>query len=201
MFFSGDRPNYMNYGGIGYVIGHEITHGFDDQGRLYDKTGNLRGWWRPETSAEYTDRARCVLRQYGDFAVAEAGRGDGGGGGGGGPARVDGLHTLGENIADNGGVMLAYRAYRRWTAGRRAPEPRLPGLHRYTPRQMFWIGAANVWCSVYRPEALRHCLLTGHHSPGRYRVVGSFQNQPDFAADFRCPAGSYMNPARKCKVW
>lgn len=198
MFFSGDRPNYMNYGGIGYVIGHEITHGFDDQGRFYDKAGNVRAWWRPETSGKYAERARCMLRQYGGFTAA-------------GGVRVNGLHTIGENIADNGGVMLAYRAYRRWSesegggggggGGGSSPEPRLPGLYEYTPRQMFWIGAANIWCSVYRPEALRHCVLTGHHSPGRYRVIGSFQNQQDFAADFRCPAGSYMNPVEKCKVW
>jgi len=194
MFFSGDRPHYMNYGGIGYVIGHEITHGFDDHGRLYDKTGNLRAWWRRETGDKYTERAHCMLRQYGNFTVrARPGCAAGG--------RVDGLHTMGENIADNGGVMLAYGAYRRWSAARREPEPRLPGLDEYTPGQMFWISAANVWCSVYRPETLRHCLLTGHHSPGRYRVIGSFQNQREFADDFRCPAGSYMNPVHKCKVW
>lgn len=187
MFFSADRPNYMNYGGIGYVIGHEITHGFDDQGRMYDKRGNMRNWWRRETSEKFTERALCMVRQYNGFEVAGW--------------HVNGLHTLDENIADNGGVMLAYHAYRRWSAAHGDPEPRLPGLDRYTPRQMFWISAANVWCSVYRPEMLRQFLLTGQHSPGRYRVIGSFQNQRDFAADFQCPAGSYMNPAKKCKVW
>lgn len=192
MFFSGDRPNYMNYGGIGYVIGHEITHGFDDQGRLYDKTGNLRTWWDQDTSSKYKDRANCMFQQYNNFTLDEAT-----------DMRVNGLHTMGENIADNGGVMLAYNAYRRWSKiqNQNTPEPCLPGLFEYTPRQMFWISSANIWCSVYRPEMLRHCLLTGHHSPGRYRVIGSFQNQQDFADDFHCPAGSYMNPVNKCKVW
>ncbi|XP_050444049.1 neprilysin-2-like [Adelges cooleyi] len=188
MFFSADRPNYMNYGGIGYVIGHEITHGFDDQGRLFDKKGNLRTWWNTETSNKFMDRALCVLQQYNNFTADEAAG-----------LRVNGLHTLGENIADNGGVMLAYNAYRRYSVHKK--EPRLPGLDEFSPRQMFWISAANIWCSVYRPEALKHSVLTGHHSPGQFRVIGSFQNQQDFANDFSCPQGSYMNPVKKCKVW
>lgn len=190
MFFSGDRPAYMNYGGAGYVIGHEMTHAFDNQGRLYDRAGNLRDWWRPETSGRFAERARCMVRQYGGFGAADG-------------VRVNGLNTLGENIADNGGVALAYSAYRRAVGGPRGHrrEPRLPGLHEYTGRQMFWINAANVWCSVYRAETLRHAALTGRHSPGRYRVIGAFQNQRHFAADFRCPVGSFMNPADKCRVW
>lgn len=182
----------MNYGGIGYVIGHEITHGFDDQGRLFDKTGNRRNWWHRETSDKYKQRAMCMVLQYNNYTVPEA-AGNG--------VRMDGMQTLSENIADNGGIMLAYSAYRRWSATRDGPEPRLPGLYEYTARQMFWIGAANIWCSVYRPEKLRHCLLTGHHSPGRFRVIGSFQNQPEFSRDFQCPVGSFMNPVDKCKVW
>ncbi|VVC41913.1 Peptidase M13, C-terminal domain,Peptidase M13,Metallopeptidase, catalytic domain [Cinara cedri] len=188
MFFSADRPNYMNFGSIGYVIGHEITHGFDDKGRMYDKTGSMRNWWRRETSKRFTERALCMVRQYNGFEMAGQ--------------NVNGMQTLDENIADNGGVMLAYRAYSRWSAAcAGGPEPRLPGLDRYTPRQMFWISSANVWCSVYRPEAIRKFLQTNQHSPGRFRVIGSFQNQREFAEDFRCPVGSYMNPAKKCKVW
>lgn len=190
MFFSNDRPHYMNYGGIGYVIGHEITHGFDDQGRLYDKSGNLRDWWHRETSAKFTERAQCVLNQYNNF-VADEETG----------LHVKGRNTMCENIADNGGVMLAYNAYTRWAINQGSPEPRLPGLQNYTPKQMFWISSANIWCSVYRTKTLRHNVLTGQHSPGRYRVIGSFQNQQHFANDFQCPPGSYMNPVKKCKVW
>ncbi|XP_050530348.1 neprilysin-2-like [Daktulosphaira vitifoliae] len=188
MFFSADRPNYMNYGGIGYVIGHEITHGFDHQGRLFDKKGNLREWWHPETSDKYMVRTECMIRQYSNYIADKEAR-----------LRIDGLHTIGENIADNGGVMLAYNAYGRWLANK--TEPRLPGLYEYSGRQMFWINAANIWCSVYRPETLKHIVLTGVHPPGQYRVIGTFQNQPEFANDFKCPLGSYMNPKKKCKVW
>ncbi|XP_050528003.1 neprilysin-2-like [Daktulosphaira vitifoliae] len=188
MFFSPDRPNYLNYGGIGYVIGHEITHGFDDQGRLYDKTGNLRDWWLPETVEKFHERTNCMIRQYSNYTVDKAAG-----------LRIDGRHTIGENIADNGGVMSAYNAYRRWSADK--IEPRLPGLFEYSPQQMFWINAANIWCSVYRPETLRHVVLTGLHAPGKFRVIGTLQNQPEFASDFNCSLGSYMHPQKKCKVW
>jgi len=110
------------------------------------------------------------------------------------------VNTQGENIADNGGIKEAYRAYDSWVR-RHGEEPRLPGLQSYTPHQMFWISAANTWCSKYRDKALEKRIKTGAHSPGLFRVKGPFSNSREFAADFKCPAGSNMNPASKCEVW
>lgn len=112
---------------------------------------------------------------------------------------MNGINTQGENIADNGGIKEAYLAYNTWIK-RNFGEPQLPGLP-YTPQQMFWISAANTWCSVYRPEALKLRVLTGYHSPGAYRVQGPFSNIDYFAKDFNCPIGTKMNPIKKCKVW
>lgn len=188
-FFSNDRPRYMNYGAIGFVIGHEITHGFDDQGRQFDKNGNLVDWWEdPKTKDRYLEKAKCIIDQYGNYTAAEVG------------LKLNGVNTQGENIADNGGIKEAYYAYLTW-AKKNAPESRLPGLQDYSPQQMFWISAANVWCSKYRPESLKLRITTGFHSPGRFRVIGPFSNQEEFARDFKCPLGSKMNPTKKCKVW
>ncbi|XP_050430233.1 neprilysin-2 isoform X2 [Adelges cooleyi] len=187
-FFSSDRPRYMNYGAIGFVIGHEITHGFDDQGRQFDKEGNLVDWWAEETKKRYLEKASCIIKQYGNYTAEEVG------------LKLNGINTQGENIADNGGVKEAYYAYNVWTK-RHGIEPRLPGLQDYTPQQMFWISAANVWCSKYRPETLKNRITTGFHSPGRFRIIGPFSNLEDFAHDFKCPLGTKMNPVNKCQVW
>ncbi|XP_063988790.1 neprilysin-2 isoform X2 [Diachasmimorpha longicaudata] len=186
-FFSNDRPRYMNYGAIGFVIGHEITHGFDDQGRQFDKEGNLVDWWAPSTKEKYLAKAQCIIDQYGNYSVEEVG------------LNLNGINTQGENIADNGGIKEAYLAYNDWSA-RNGEEPMLPGLP-YSPRQMFWISAANTWCSVYRPEALKLRITTGFHSPGEFRILGPLSNMPEFSEDFKCPVGSKMNPENKCAVW
>lgn len=112
---------------------------------------------------------------------------------------MNGINTQGENIADNGGIKEAYLAYNNWVK-RNGEEAKLPGL-KYTPRQMFWISAANTWCSKYRPESLKLRILTGYHSPGQFRVQGPLSNSDDFSKDFGCPAGSSMNPEKKCRVW
>jgi predicted metalloendopeptidase len=186
-FFSADRPRYMNYGAIGFVIGHEITHGFDDQGRQFDENGNLFEWWAPDTKTKYLERARCVIEQYGNFTDLLTG------------LKLNGINTQGENIADNGGIKESYLAYQNW-AEKDGPEPRLPGLD-YSPQQMFWISAAQTWCSVYRPEALKMRITTGVHSPAQFRVLGPLSNMPHFAKDFNCPENSPMNPMDKCEVW
>ncbi|XP_065215808.1 neprilysin-2 isoform X2 [Planococcus citri] len=187
-FFSNDRPKYLNYGAIGFVIGHEITHGFDDQGRQFDKNGNLVDWWDPNTKERYLEKAKCIIDQYGNYTAEEVN------------LKLNGVNTQGENIADNGGVKEAYLAYIAWSK-KNGVEPKLPGLQDYSPQQMFWISAANVWCSKYRPESLKLRITTGFHSPGRFRVIGPLSNQEEFARDFRCPSGSKMNPTKKCKVW
>ncbi|KAI5630566.1 VLP3p-2, transcript variant X2 [Venturia canescens] len=186
-FFDNDRPKYMNYGAIGFVIGHEITHGFDDQGRQFDKNGNLVDWWESSTKENYLERASCIVNQYANYTVEEVG------------LKLNGINTQGENIADNGGIKEAYLAYNSW-AERNGQEAKLPGIDR-TPQQMFWISAANTWCSAYRPEALKLRITTGFHSPGEFRILGPLSNMPEFAKDFNCPLGSKMHPKTKCSVW
>jgi len=190
IFFSSDRPKYMNYGAIGWVIGHEITHGFDDQGRQFDEEGNLVDWWHPETKKRYLKKAQCIISQYGNYTIKALDN-----------MQLNGINTQGENIADNGGIKEAYRAYNSWVS-RHGAEPRLPGVN-YTPRQLFWVSAANVWCAKYRPKALKLRVLTGVHSPDQFRVQGPFSNMEDFSRDFNCPVGSNMNPPKenKCQVW
>ncbi|XP_076162839.1 M13 family metallopeptidase neprilysin 2 isoform X1 [Ptiloglossa arizonensis] len=186
-FFNNDRPKYMNYGAIGFVIGHEITHGFDDQGRQFDEKGNLVDWWAPQTKEKYLERAECIIHQYGNYTVDDVN------------LNLNGINTQGENIADNGGIKEAYLAYKEWVR-RNNQEPRLPGLS-YSPEQLFWISAANTWCSKYRPEAMKLRITTGFHSPGKFRVLGPLSNMEEFAKDFNCPLGSKMNPEKKCAVW
>ncbi|XP_077532117.1 M13 family metallopeptidase neprilysin 2 isoform X2 [Haemaphysalis longicornis] len=186
-FFSKDRPNYMNYGAIGFVIGHEITHGFDDRGRQFDKEGNNVNWWEHETDLRFRERAQCIVDQYGNYTVAK------------GTMKVNGVNTQGENIADNGGIKEAFKAYQRWVKENGA-EAALPGL-RYTPQQLFWISAANVWCGKYRPEAMKLRIMSGSHSPPSYRVIGPMSNTPEFAQEFNCAPGTPMNPVKKCSVW
>ncbi|XP_045509587.1 neprilysin-2 [Colias croceus] len=187
-FFSAKRPAYMNYGAIGFVIGHEITHGFDDQGRQFDKNGNLVDWWQEMTKQKYLEKAKCIIDQYSNYTVKEVGM------------NLNGVNTQGENIADNGGIKEAYYAYAAWMR-RHGDEPRLPGLEKYSPRQMFWLSAANTWCSVYRNESIKMRITTGFHAPGRFRVQGPMSNMDEFAVDFKCPPHAPMNPAAKCKVW
>lgn len=187
-FFSAKRPAYMNYGAIGFVIGHEITHGFDDQGRQFDKSGNLVDWWQEMTKQKYLEKAKCIIDQYSNYTVKEVG------------LNLNGVNTQGENIADNGGIKEAYYAYEAWTR-RHGEEPRLPGLEKFSPKQLFWLSAANTWCSVYRNEAIKLRITTGFHAPGRFRVVGPMSNMEEFSKDFNCPSGTHMNPVKKCKVW
>ncbi|KAH8248359.1 hypothetical protein KR032_002006, partial [Drosophila birchii] len=186
-FFNAQRPKYMNFGAIGYVIGHEITHGFDDQGRQFDVKGNLRDWWQPDTQKAYLAKAKCIIEQYGNYTEKATG------------LNLNGINTQGENIADNGGVKESYIAYRRW-AQKHGPEKKLPGLD-YTPEQMFWVAAGQTWCAKYRKESLKMRITTGVHSPSEFRVLGSLSNMKDFAKDFQCPDGSLMNPVQKCEVW
>ncbi|XP_022336813.2 neprilysin-like [Crassostrea virginica] len=188
-FFSRTQTKSMNYGGIGVVIGHEITHGFDDRGRQYDKDGNLKQWWTDAVIQKFKNQTQCLVNQYGDFSVPEA---DG--------MKMNGINTLGENIADNGGLKESFRAYRRWVESRGREEAQLPGVQ-YTHDQIFFINFAQVWCGNMRKEDAINRIRTGVHSPGRFRVIGTLQNSADFSRAFNCPATSYMNPPTKCSVW
>ncbi|CAI6356529.1 unnamed protein product [Macrosiphum euphorbiae] len=186
--FSNDRPQYMNYGGIGFLIGHEIIHGFDNIYRHYDMNGTKVDWWAEETNKRFFEKEKCFINQYGNYTVPEV------------DLKVNGTQTLSENISDNGGFNIAYNAYRDFEK-RHGFEPRLPGLLEYTPRQMFWLSNANVWCEKNQMDVDIFRIKYGEHSLSRFRINGPFSNMKDFSDDFRCPLGSNMNPAKKCQLW
>ncbi|XP_048750053.2 neprilysin-1-like [Ostrea edulis] len=183
-------PQYLNYGGIGYVIGHEITHGFDDRGRQYDGDGILKQWWSNTSVKNFKERADCISKQYSSYTVEDANK------------KLNGEQTLGENIADNGGVKESWLAYEKWLQKTRngKPEPFLPGLD-YTPEQLFFLNAAHSWCGLVRPEEAARRILVEIHSDYKSRVNGPLQNNKQFSKAFNCVSGSYMNPKHKCVVW
>ncbi|XP_018009276.1 neprilysin-2 [Hyalella azteca] len=186
-FFNAERPKYLNFGSIGFVIGHEITHGFDDVGRQFDYKGDLKEWWEPETKAKFIEKSKCIIHQYGNYTAPEVG------------LKLNGVNTQGENIADNGGIKEAYYAYNQYVSDHGEENP-LPALG-LTAKQLFWLSAANVWCGKYRPESLKFLILTGAHSPVRFRVNGELSNSPEFSRDWNCKLNSKMNPSQKCSVW
>jgi putative endopeptidase len=182
-FYRAGRDGAVNYGGAGAVIGHELTHGFDDQGRKYDGEGNLRDWWTAADGRAYEERSACVADQYSGYTVA-------------GDTKINGRLTLGENTADNGGIRLALMAY---LAG---PGAKLKDkVDGFTPEQRVFLGWAQVWCENARPETERLNAATNPHAAGRYRVNGPLSNMPEFAKAFSCKAGQPMVRATACRVW
>ncbi|XP_061162969.1 neprilysin-like isoform X2 [Saccostrea echinata] len=188
-YYHKDYPRSLNYGGIGTLIGHEITHGFDDRGRQFNKDGELHEWWSQKSVDKFKDLTTCFIDQYGNFSYPEAGG-----------MNVNGIITLGENIADNGGVLQSYRGYRNFISNRGSEEDPLPGLN-MTHDQLFFINFAQIRCTLATKENSINHLMTGPHSPSRFRVTGTLQNLPEFSAAFHCPKGSYMNPSHKCRIW
>ncbi|XP_060606272.1 neprilysin-1-like [Ruditapes philippinarum] len=190
-YYSYDQPEYLNYGGIGSVIGHEITHGFDDRGRHFDKNGQLVDWWTTYDETEFNKRKQCLVDQYNNFTVSGT---DG--------MKINGELTAGENIADNGGSKESFKAYRNWVKRSRQgiEEQKLPGLD-YTPNQLFFLNEAQVWCGDMKNEEKIKQIHTDPHSYFMFRVVGPLQNSVEFSKAWNCPIGSYMNPPDKCSVW
>ncbi|KAJ3654443.1 hypothetical protein Zmor_013632 [Zophobas morio] len=187
VFFDDRKPKYMNYGAIGHIIGHEITHGFDDEGRQFDKDGNLVNWWQQKTKEAFDAKAQCIIDQYGNITVPEVN------------LNLNGINTQGENIADNAGIKLAYLAYKAWSK-KHGPEQVLPGLP-YTPEQMFWIAVANIWCKVEATQWLQLVVVYDKHAPHQHRVNVPLMNSEYFIKDFKCNENSKMNPKHKCHVW
>uniref|UniRef100_A0A8C0BB36 Neprilysin n=1 Tax=Buteo japonicus TaxID=224669 RepID=A0A8C0BB36_9AVES len=187
-FFSASQPKSLNYGGIGMVIGHEITHGFDDNGRNFNEDGDLVDWWTEESARSFKELSQCMVYQYGNFSWDLAGG-----------QHLSGINTLGENIADNGGVRQAYKAYENFVK-KHGKEKLLPGLE-MNHKQLFFLNFAQVWCGTYRPEYAVNSIKTDVHSPGKFRVIGSLQNSPEFSEAFSCTKTNYMDPAKKCRVW
>jgi len=182
-FYDNAMDDAVNFGGIGVVIGHELTHGFDDQGRQFDGQGNLRDWWTPEDAKEFGKRAACIADEYSKFEVAPG-------------AMVNGQLTLGENTADNGGVRIALMALLN-TIGR-ADTAEIDG---FTPEQRLFLAFGQVWCVNEREEALRLQVKTNPHAPGKERVNGVVQNMPEFEKAFSCHDGQPMVSANACRVW
>jgi putative endopeptidase len=186
-FFNRAAPEPVNYGAIGMVVGHELTHGFDDQGRKFDAQGNLTDWWTPGVSSEFDRRAQCVADQYGEYESLPG-------------VRLNGKLTLGENIADLGGLKLAHAAMQAAREKSGGPGPSVAG---FTPEQQFFLGYAQAWCSKYRDEELRRRAVIDPHSPAKQRVNGPLSNLPSFASAFQCAEGRPMvRPAgKRCEVW
>uniref|UniRef100_A0A8C6K8V9 Neprilysin n=1 Tax=Nothobranchius furzeri TaxID=105023 RepID=A0A8C6K8V9_NOTFU len=187
-FFSKGQANSLNYGGIGMVIGHEITHGFDDNGRNYDKDGDLKDWWTPDSTHRFLQLSKCIVDQYSNFSWDLANG-----------LHLNGNNTLGENIADNGGIRQAYQAYKNYVR-KHGEEPPLPGID-LSHDQLFFLNFAQVWCGTYRPEQAVSSIKVDVHSPGKFRVLGSLRNFPEFAKAFHCSNSSYMRAHPVCRVW
>ncbi|XP_028817625.1 neprilysin-like isoform X4 [Denticeps clupeoides] len=187
-FFDKGQARSLNYGGIGMVIGHEITHGFDDSGRNYDKDGDLKDWWTPSSTQEFQELSKCIVNQYGSFSWDLANG-----------QNLNGNLTLGENIADNGGIRQSYQAYQNYVK-KHGPEKPLPGID-LNHEQLFFLNFAQIWCGTYRPENAVNSIKTDDHSPGEFRVLGSLQNFPEFAKAFNCKPQNAMVPKKTCRVW
>jgi putative endopeptidase len=172
-----------NYGNTGATIGHELTHGFDDEGRQFDAKGNLHDWWTPEDAKKLEERAQCIVDQYSQYTAVD-------------DIKINGKLTLGENIADLGGTFLAYMAWKHATQGEV-----LKPIDGFTPDQRFFIGMAQWACGSERPETKRANAITNPHSPEEYRINGVVSNLPEFAKAFSCKAGQPMVREKSCRVW
>jgi len=182
-FYSAKADAAVNFGGAGAVIGHELTHGFDDQGRQFDARGNLKDWWTPADAKAFEDRAQCFVDQYSSLTAVD-------------DVKLNGKLTLGENTADNGGLRISLMAY----LARAAKEP-TGTIDGFTPEQRLFLGWGQVWCDNMRPELARMLAQTNPHSPGRERVNGVVSNMPEFQKAFACKAGSAMVRSTQCRVW
>jgi endothelin-converting enzyme/putative endopeptidase len=175
-----DAPNYGN---TGSTIGHELTHGFDDEGRQFDAAGNLKDWWTAEDAKKFEEKINCVRDQFAQYVVVD-------------DIKINSKLTSGEDVADLGGTLLAYVAWREATK-----ELKLEPQEGFTPEQRFFVGFAQWACENARPEELRVNAVIDPHSPGKYRINGIVSDLPEFQKAFGCKAGQPMVRAQACKVW
>jgi putative endopeptidase len=186
-FYGKLMDDAVNYGGIGVVIGHELTHGFDDQGRKFDAEGNFKDWWTADDGKEFEQRVSCTADEYSNFVTVKDDKGE---------VKLNGRLTLGENTADNGGLKLAYMALTNMIAN--TPIKQIDG---YTPQQRFFLSFGQIWCQNVTDQEARKRALTDPHSPGQWRVNGAVQNSAAFQEAFGCHAGQPMVSANSCRVW
>jgi putative endopeptidase len=182
-FFDPKADDAPNYGDMGATIGHELTHGFDDEGRQFDAQGNLRDWWTPQDGKQFEQRASCISEQYSQYVAVD-------------DIKINGQLTMGENVADLGGLMLAYMAWQNQTRGKK-----LHVIDGFTPEQRFFIGYGQSWCAETRDETKRVYATIDPHSPDKYRANGVVSNTPEFQQAFHCKAGSAMVREKRCRVW
>jgi endothelin-converting enzyme/putative endopeptidase len=182
-FFDPKSDDAPNYGDTGATIGHELTHGFDDEGRQFDAQGNLRDWWTPEDAKQFNDRVECISNQYSQYVIVD-------------DIKINGKLTLGEDVADLGGMILAYAAWKDQTK-----DQKLEPIEGFTPQQRFFIGYAQDWCGNIRDESKRLRATVDPHSPDKYRANGVVSNMPEFQQAFQCKAGSAMVRENRCRVW
>lgn len=185
-FFAADYPMAMNFGGIGMVMGHELTHGFDDQGSKFDGSGRLTDWWDPSVVTRFEERTQCVSDLYDTYEVLPG-------------VKLNGQLTLGENIADFGGIKAAFAAWKQYAD--KHPEALETGVEGLTADQLFFVSLGQIWCSKATPEAARVLAVTDPHSPARFRVNGPLAHLPEFWETFSCEPGEPMRPANVCEVW
>lgn len=181
-FFDPDMDDAINYGLAGAVIGHELSHAFDDKGHLFDGDGNFRNWWTPEDSKNYEERAACFVKQYSQYIAVD-------------DIKVNGQLTLGENIADNGGLQVSYKAFEA------RPQKTTTSIDGFTPEQRFFLGWAQWRCMNATDKTARMLARTDEHSPGRWRVNGVVSNMPGFAEAYHCKAGDAMLNETPCRLW
>lgn len=182
-FFNRAADDAVNFGAAGAVVGHELTHGFDDQGRRFDASGNMREWWTPADGKTFEERAACIDKQYSGYTAV-------------GDVKLNGKLTLGENVADNGGLRLAWMALMELMKTKA-----LETVDGFTPQQRFFVGWAQMWCENRSDEIARLHAQTNPHSPGQYRTNGVVSNMPEFVAAFSCPATAKMVQQPVCRVW
>jgi endothelin-converting enzyme/putative endopeptidase len=185
-FFSDKEDDAANYGDMGSTIGHELTHGFDDEGRQYDKDGNLKQWWTKEDEQKFNERADCMVKQF-DAIEAVPG------------VHLNGKLTLGENLADLGGTWLTWLAWQ--DAAEAAHVDMMAKTDGYTPDQRFWIAYAQQWCTQTRPEQLRSQAEGDPHAPDEYRANTVLTDLPEFAKSFGCRKTAPMVSQKVCRVW
>jgi endothelin-converting enzyme/putative endopeptidase len=182
-FFDVQVDDAINFGAIGAVIGHELTHGFDDEGRQFDAQGNLRDWWTKQDAEGFETRATCLVNEYSSFTAVD-------------DVHLNGRLTLGENAADNGGVRLALMALMDVLAGKH-----VPNIEGFTPEQRFFLGWGQIWCENRTEQAARLRATIDPHSPGKVRVNGVIGNMPEFGRAFGCSDGQPMAPLKVCRLW
>ncbi|XP_053978634.1 endothelin-converting enzyme homolog [Hylaeus volcanicus] len=192
-FYAPNHPWYTNFGLIGYIMGHEINHGYDSGGHLFDRDGAYTEWLR-EMAEEYDKRADCFIDQFNRYSVVENRTANI-------PIKDYGKQTQMENIADTMGLQVAFKAYQRRQRECAKPDPMLPGLENFTNDQLFFLSLANAWCESTSPEAIKEKAARDSHSLGPLRIIGSVSNSEDFAKAFNCPLDSPMNPKKKCNIW